>query len=223
MTRPDVIRPLRSVFLAAVVLLLASSTALAHCDGMDGPVVKAARRALEARDVNLVLIWVQKKDEAEIRRAFEDTLTVRSLSSQAKDFADRYFFETLVRLHRAGEEAPYTGLKPAGRDLGPAIPAADWALQEDSAEQLKLLLADAMQRGLREHFAKALAKRKFRSDDLAAGREYVEAYVEFIHYVERVYQASTQAARGHFHESEAAHEEPEGQTVDTASAEGRQR
>jgi uncharacterized protein DUF6448 len=223
MIRQNVIRPLRSVFLAAVVLLLASSTALAHCDGMDGPVVKAARRALETRDVNLVLIWVQQKDEAEISRAFEDTLAVRGLSPQAKELADRYFFETLVRLHRAGEGAPYTGLQPAGRDLGPAIPAADRALEEGSAEHLQPLLTEAMQKSLRKHFEKALARKKFRSDDLAAGREYVEAYVEFIHYVERIYEASTRVPHGHFHESEVSHEEPGGQSQSAASAAGRQR
>src|SRR6185436_13630003 len=106
--------------------------ALAHCDGLDGPVVKAAQRALDTRNPAPVLIWVQDKDEREIRTAFEQTLAVRELSPQAKELADRFFFETVVRVHRAGEGAPFTGLQPAGRDLGPAIPAADKALDEGS-------------------------------------------------------------------------------------------
>jgi uncharacterized protein DUF6448 len=98
-----------------VVLLLAPTFALAHCDGMDGPVVKAAQKALQTGDVNLLLIWVQKKsDEAEIQKVFAETMAMRKLGPDAKALADRYFFETLVRLHRAGEGAPYTGLKPAG-------------------------------------------------------------------------------------------------------------
>ena len=220
MIRGDIVRLLRHAAVAAMVLFLVSRTAWAHCDGMDGPVVKAARRSLETRDVNLVLIWVQKNDEAEIRRVFEETLAVRALSARAKELADRYYFETLVRLHRAGEGEPYTGLKPAGRDLGPAIPAADQALEEGSAEHLKLLLNEALQKGLREHFDKALARKKFRSDDLAAGREYVEAYVEFVHYVERIYEASTRASQGHYHESESSHQEAEadGQLRSAASA-----
>jgi hypothetical protein len=76
-----------------------------------------------------VLIWVPEKDEAEITGAFHKTLVVRKLSLEAEELADMYFFETLVRLHRAGEGASYTGLQPAGRDLGPAIPAADKALE----------------------------------------------------------------------------------------------
>ena len=85
----------------------------------------AARAALDRGDVSLALVWVQPKDEAEIRDVFARTLAVRKLSPEAKELADRHFFETLVRVHRAGEGASYTGLKPAGRDLGPAIPAAE--------------------------------------------------------------------------------------------------
>jgi hypothetical protein len=37
----------------------APHTAHAHCDGLDGPVVKAAQKALIESNINLVLIWVQ--------------------------------------------------------------------------------------------------------------------------------------------------------------------
>ena len=97
--------------------LLGPNRGFAHCDGLDGPVVKVAQKALETGNVNLVLIWVQKKDEGEVKKAFQKTLAVRKLNPQAKELADMYFFETLVRIHRAGEGEPYTGLKPAGRDL----------------------------------------------------------------------------------------------------------
>jgi len=181
----------------------------AHCDGMDGPVVTAARKALEAGNVNLVLIWVQKADEADIKKAFERTLAVRKLNSEAKELADTYFFETLVRVHRAGEGAPYTGLKPAGRDLGPAIPAADKALQDGSVEPLVKLLTEAVQHGVREHFTAANAKKAFDRNDVEAGRKYVQAYVPFLHYVERIYEATKASAHGHYPEEQlpAAHAE----------------
>src|SRR3990172_9984859 len=98
---------LATLFTLGVILLFPNS-AMAHCDGMDGPVVKAAQKALASGDVNLVLIWVQKEDEKEIREAFDRTLEVRKLSAEAKELADMYFFETLVRVHRIGEGAPYT-------------------------------------------------------------------------------------------------------------------
>ena len=47
---------------------LMPARALAHCDGLDGPVVKAAQRALETRNAALVLIWVQEKDDGSHHR-----------------------------------------------------------------------------------------------------------------------------------------------------------
>lgn len=183
--------------LVAGILLLAPTFALAHCDGMDGPVVKAAQKALQTGDVNLVLIWVQKNDEAELQKAFTQTMAVRNLGPEAKALADRYFFETLVRLHRAGEGAPYTGLNPAGRDLGPAIPATDKALAEHNLEPLVKLLTSASENGLQEHFRRTMARADFKTMDVEAGRAYVKEYVEFIHYVERLYDAATKPVSGH--------------------------
>ena len=187
---------------AIALLGLTPARALAHCDGLDGPVVKAAQRALETRNSALVLIWVQDKDEREIQTAFEQTLAVRELSPQAKELADRFFFETLVRVHRAGEGAPFTGLKPAGRDLGPAIPAADEAVSTGSVEHLQQLLTGVFQQRLREEFGRVMAAKTFKPDDLAAGRAYINAYVEFIHFVERVYDSMMQSSHDHFEERE---------------------
>ena len=137
------------------------------------------------------------------QNAFEQALAVRELSSQAKALADRFFFETLVRVHRAGEGAPFTGLKPAGRNLGRAIPAADEAVRVGSVEPVRQLLTDAVQQRLREEFSQVIAARTFKADDLAAGRAYIKTYVEFIHFVERLYDSTLQAPHGHFDERES--------------------
>ncbi len=195
------------LFAATGMALLPSVPAYAHCDGMDGPVVKAAQEALIKNDVNLVLIWVRKNDEAEIRRVFDQTVTVRQLGPAARELADVYFFETLVRIHREGEGAPYTGLKPAGRDLGPAIPAADQALKSGDVAPLTNLLIEKMRTGLLDRYKKAMTAKSFKSQDVGAGREYIEAYVTYIHYVEGMYEAAMSAASGHYPEGAAvAHE-----------------
>lgn len=187
------------VFLATV--FWGSTPALAHCDALDGPVIKAAQKALETGNVNLVLIWVRPSDEQEIKNAFEQTIRVRKLGAEAQQLADTYFFETLVRVHRAGEGAPYTGLKPAGVDRGPAIPAADQALETGSAEPLLKLLTETMHNGLHDTFTDAKSKKDFSKDQVNAGREYVQAYVTFIHYVEGLYEAAKKTTAGHAHES----------------------
>lgn len=202
----------QTLMLSAVVLAGAMAcpvTAVAHCDGLDGPVVSAARHALETGNVAHVLVWVQRQDEGEVRAAFEKTLAVRRTGPEAKELADRFFFETVVRVHRAGEGAPYTGLKPAGRDLGPAIPAADQALQKGSVDALVKLLTEAVEHGVRERFAEANRRKSYDETNVSAGREYVKAYVSYLHYVERLYEATKSEAHGHYAEQEppAAHAE----------------
>ena len=188
----------------AVASLFAASPASAHCDGLDGPVVKSARQALESADVNRVLIWVQPTDAAQIKDAFRQAIEVRRLNPAARELADHYFFETLVRVHRAGEGAPYAGLKPAGRDLGPAVPAGDKALETGSIEPVAELLTHAVHKSLDGQFKEVMAKRNYRTDDVAAGQDYVKAYVEYIHAVERIYEAAANPAHGHVAESVAA-------------------
>ncbi|MCG6535508.1 MAG: DUF6448 family protein [Syntrophales bacterium LBB04] len=187
-------------FMVLAISLLPSAV-LAHCDGLDGPVVAAAKKALETENVNLVLIWVQKKDERAIKETFQKTLTVRKLGPEANKLADMYFFETLVRVHRAGEGAPYMGLKSAGRDLGPAIPAADKAVETGNAEPLLKLITGMIKEGLHEQFEKAQAKKKYDKNNIEAGREYIEAYVGYVHYVERLYEAAKKGAHGHYPEA----------------------
>jgi len=193
------------VVVAALGAALSFATpAFGHCDGLDGPVVAAARKALEAGDANPVLIWVQPQDEAEVRRAFAEAIAVRKLGSQARKMADRYFFETLVRIHRAGEGASYTGLKPAGRNLGPAIPLADRAVASGSDIELAEFISKEAKQGVHERFAEIQKKRNFRPDDLAGGRAYVDSYVTFVHYVEGLHQATDSRAAGHYPEAEPA-------------------
>lgn len=187
----------------SAALLFAAAPAFAHCDGVDGPVIKSAQQALDTGNVNSVLIWVQKDDEAQIKDAFRKTLDVRKLNSSARELADHYFFETVVRVHRAGEGAPYTGIKPAGRDLGPAVVAGDKALETGAVEPLAKLLTQAVHKSVGGQFKDAMAKKKFKADDVAAGQEYVKAYVGYIHTVERIYEATERPAHGHVPESAA--------------------
>ena len=186
----------------SAALLFAATPAAAHCDGVDGPVIKSAQQALDTGNVNRVLIWVQHGDEAQIKNAFRKAIEVRKLSPSARELADHYFFETLVRVHRAGEGAPYTGIKPAGRDLGPAVVAGDKALETGSVEPLAKLLTHSVHKSVGGQFKDVMAKKNFKADDVAAGQEYVNAYVKYIHSVERIYEAA--ASPVHDHGAEAA-------------------
>jgi len=158
----------------------------AHCDTIEGPVVKTAKVALEKGDITPVLKWVKSEYEAEIKEVFKKALAVRTQSQEARELADMYFFETLVRLHRAGEGEAYTGLKP-GEAVEPIIAEADRALEGGSVDGLTKLLTDAVVSGVRKRFVHTMETRKHADENIEAGREFVEAYVEFTHYVERLH------------------------------------
>ncbi len=196
----------RSLTLIAVaVAWLVPRYAAAHCDTLDGPVVKTAARALETGKLAPVLAWVQAKDEAEIKAAFDKTLAVRKLGGEAKSLADRYFFETVVRVHRAGEGAPYTGLKPAGSVQDPTLAAVDKAVDTGKPEPVARLLADAVKAGLHQRFAELRAL-KAPGDDVAKGRQWVAAYVTYLHYVLGIHQAV--AGKTGEHEGAVASQNP---------------
>jgi hypothetical protein len=141
---------------------------------MDEPIIKTAQKALETGDVKLVLAWIQKKDEAELKQAFKKTREVRKLNPIAKELANRYFLETFVRLHRAGEGTPYTGIKPAGSELGPAVKAADKALESWSVDNLLELMTETVVHGIREHYERASTLKKHTGHSVEAGREFAE-------------------------------------------------
>jgi len=186
MTKRANIRQILIALVILEILFLYSIDAKAHCDTLNGPVVESARLAFATGDVAPVLKWIPVDDEQLIRNAFQNTMQVRKLGGQAQKLADMYFFETLVRVHRAGEGESYSGLKP-GTEVDPAIAMADKALESGSVDDLVNAITEALAKGIRDRFDRALDTKKNADKSIAAGREFVEAYVTYTHYVERLH------------------------------------
>lgn len=160
-----------------------------HCDSMDGPVVTAARKALEGQDVNIVLPFIKKDGEEEVTRAFQAAGKARKYGADAREVADLYFFETVVRVHRAGEGAPYTGLKPAGLGEGPVIPVAEMGIESGSPEQLKDLLAKHVRDEVQRRFDHLMELQPSAHRDVEHAREYVEAMLGLEVWANKLYRA----------------------------------
>jgi len=189
MVRTLLERGIVTVFLATVLIIGSNMFASAHCDTMDGPVVQDARKALGAQDVTPVLKWIQAKDEKTVKDAFDKALAARGNKQQA---AEMKFFETLVKIHRAGEGEHFAGLKHAG-EVEAVIAEADKALAGGSPDALAKLLTDAISQGIRQRYEKTAEAFRHKDESVQKGREYVAAYVEYTHYVERLHMD----AQGH--------------------------
>ncbi|MDF1561294.1 MAG: DUF6448 family protein [Bacteroidales bacterium] len=178
----------KRIFLAPLfilsLLILSTNVSFAHCDTMDGPLVKDAKIALEKNNMNYVLKWVQPQYEAEIKDAFTLTMKVRNLSTDARILADKYFFETVVRVHRSGEGVPFTGVKPSGTPVDEKIVTADKSIESGTLSPLRGLVAKEMLPELEVRFNKVMSLKGFDVNNIKAGREYIEAYVQFFKYAE---------------------------------------
>ena len=176
-----------------------------HCDSIDGPVATAAAKALDRDDVRAVLPFVPKHGEKEVVRAFEQVAAARMLGPEAREVADRYFYETVVRIHRAGEGAPYTGLKPAGLDVGPVIPVAERAIAAGAPDALIDLLTSELASEIRERFAEMLRLHARANGDVAANRAYVEAMLGLQVWAHSLHQSIHAHPHEHAHEHSEAH------------------
>lgn len=198
-----VARSLYAVLAVVLAWVAGVSPAFAHCDTMSGPVIAEARAALEKGDVTSVLKWVKPEDEAEIKTAFAQVLRVRAKDPEARELADRYFQETLIRIHRTGEGAPYTGLKDTPPEK--IVSLADEALTSGSADKMIRAMQADLAGAVKTRFDRALKAGKSKNKSVEAGREFVESYVRYVHYVEGVHDAIT--AEGAHHGEAAVHQE----------------
>jgi len=154
-----------------------------------------AQAALERGDVIPTLKWVTIENEPEIRTAFAKAVTVRGNGAEAKELADQYFLETLVRLHRAGEGAPYTVI--TDEPVEPIVAMADKSLNDGSAEEMIATLGDHLSDAIRAKFSTVVEARRHKDMSVEEGRKFVEAYVTYVHYVEGLNSAIVSAGAHH--------------------------
>jgi len=183
--RQDLIHKHKVILIVLILLAVCNCTfVFAHCDTMDGPVVADARKAIEQNNVNYVLKWVHPDNEKEIKDAFDLIMKVRELNPEARELSDMYFFETLVRLHRSGEGVSFTGVKPSGTPIDEKIKAADESIELGNLTPLEKLVPKGKLQELKIRFDRVMSLKNFDINDVKAGREYVDAYVQFFHFAE---------------------------------------
>jgi hypothetical protein len=149
----------------------------------------AAIRSLETGNLNHVLIWIPKEGEEELRGIFEKAIVARKAGADANAVADDWFFENTIRLHRAGEGASYTGLKPAGLSEGPVVPRAEKAIETGDPKETIDFILKTIEEDLTHRFHRVMETKKYDVDDVAAGREYVEAFMGWVTYSHSLYMS----------------------------------
>lgn len=192
------VRTILSVMLTVLFMAAGSLPAFAHCDSYDGPTVKDALKALETNNVNLVLKWIDKKQEGEITSLFKKTYSLRNGDKEVYGIVEKHFLETLVRLHRKTEGAPFTGLKPAG-STKKIVQLSDNALKNEDIDGLLEKLNSHIGTSLRKKYEKVVALDKVKDQSVEKGREYVAAYVDYTHSIEALHDILEHGGGHHAH------------------------
>lgn len=190
-----------TVFMLVIFgLLFSTGTASAHCDTLDGPVINAARKAIKTNNVNYILIWVKPENEDEIRKALRKAKSkmAKAKTKKEKEDAEMELFEKLVKIHRQGEGAIYEGIKPAG-SIEPEIALADRAVETGRLEDTMQHIESSENKEIILHlFHKVMEKSDYEVDNVPEGRRFIEAYVIFIHAVEKAIKGEV-LEEGHLH------------------------
>lgn len=194
----------RAAIFVIAAFLLSGATASAHCDSEDGPIIPSLRRALEDGDLTTALKWIAPDDEQEIADLFTRVRALRTQSDEAREIADQFFIESFVRIHRAAEGAPFSGIKPAG-SMPPVFAAADNALAQGSVDALADKVANTVRENILRRFNHALELSRHQNESVVAGRAFVEAYVTYVHFVEGLHNYIQQAGAGHHTPSDNGH------------------
>jgi len=177
------------------IFFLSSPKIFAHCDSYDGPLIKEAFKALETNNVDLVLKWVTENQGNEIKVLFKKTYKLRTGDKEVYKIVETHFLETLVRLHRETEGAPYTGLKPAG-SATPIVKMADISIETKSVDNLLSKLTAHIEKVVGEKFEKVNELQEVKDESLEKGRAYVEAYVDYTHTLEAIHGIIEHSSEG---------------------------
>ncbi len=183
--------------LLTILMFLTPVVSWAHCDSYDGPVIQDALKALETNEVQPVLKWIDAIHEEEIKDLFYKTVDLKT-DKKAYELVEKHFLETLVRLHREGEGAPYTGLKPAGT-VKPIVVLADNSIEKESADDLSEKLIAHLQNVMNEKYSVVMEKKHHKNENALKGRDYVEAYVEYVHFLEAIHDMIEHGSISHNH------------------------
>lgn len=167
------------------MMMIAITPASAHCDSYDGPVIKEALRALDTNNVELVYKWIAPDQEKEISSLFNKAYSLKDGDKELYSIVERHFLETLVRLHRETEGAPFTGIKPEG-SMTPVVQMADNAIETNEVATVTNAVTNHLAEVIQERYEKVMELSKTKDNSVSQGREYVEAYVVYTHTLEAV-------------------------------------
>jgi len=149
----------------------------------NGPVIIAAKKALETGNPNYVLIWVPEESENTLKNLLEKTFCERSTRKNIQNRGIDWYFESVNRLHFTCRWPHCPGMTSDGSDMKMIVSMVERAFETGNCEEICGVLPIAHTAEVKLRFHNVMNKRNYTVDDIAAGRAYVSAFIAFIAYL----------------------------------------
>jgi hypothetical protein len=156
----------------------------------NGPVIRAAKMAMETGNASYILIWLPKEAENTLKNLLERTYCENRTRKNTQNHSIDWYFKSVNRLHSRYGWPDYPGMKFKETDEETIALMVERAFESGNFEEINSIIPLNHSGDARERFHKVMMKRNYSVDDIAAGRVYVSAFIAFIVYLHNLSSGS---------------------------------
>lgn len=152
-------------------------------DSHNGPMMIAAKRALETGKAHHILIWIPEKSENTLKNLLEKVCCKRRIQADGHDRIVDWYFETISRFH-SGYYGPHNlNISTKTPEEKSIIFLVESACESGNFEEITTVIRDTPTGEMRQRFDDVMKKRNYCEENIAAGRVYVSVFTYFIAFV----------------------------------------
>lgn len=151
----------------------------------NGPVMSAAKKALETGKAHHILIWIPEASENTLKNLLEKACCERRIQTDGYDHIIDWYFATVRRFHSVGYGPRNLNISLKTLEEKTIISLVERACESGNFEEIAMVIPDIPAGELRQQFNDVMKKRNYDVENIAAGRVYVSEFTDFIAFVNR--------------------------------------
>lgn len=146
----------------------------------NGPVMRAAKMALETGNVDYILIWVPEESANTLKNLLEKTCCERTTRRKARNHSVEWYMQTINRLHSEYFRPHDLNISTKTAEERRTILQVEKACETGNFDEIATVMQVTSDEEIRRRFNEVLDKSDYDVDNIAAGRAYVSAFTDFI-------------------------------------------
>ena len=156
----------------------------------NGPVMSAAKRALDTGKAHYILIWIPEESENTLKNLLEKVCCERNIRRDAHDHIVDWYFETINRLHSVNYGPHNLNISTKAPEEKEIVFLVERACESGNFKEITTVIPDTPAGEIRQRFNDVMKKRNYGVENIAAGRVYVSAFTDLIAFVNNLRSGS---------------------------------